>query len=244
MALFGSGSFIASRLNNQEAFLYDYLRDSSGYWPSWTGTCVEQVPFQNLLDSALDETLQDSGIDYCIMNDVADWGQIDAQLAAYVLSFMYNEEDDLGGERIQNAFRAAVFLATEAWLMHNDIDLAQFSLQYDGGADTLIPTMSRTGIIVVSLLLGVDIACLLALAIYSATQPRWTSQLDAFAMMRIGAAMHEKLPFRVDPEFDEVRVLDETSGFIGDVTGGEGKFGELGLETHYPVQRKRLYRSY
>jgi hypothetical protein len=85
---------------------------------------------------------------------------------------------------------------------------------------------------------------LFALSLYSARNYRWTARLDAFAMMRIGAEMHEKVPLEVGLEVSAIRVLDETPGFIGDATGGEGEVGVLGIGSGASLRGLRGYKSY
>ncbi|KAI7228814.1 hypothetical protein KC330_g7741 [Hortaea werneckii] len=84
------------------------------------------------------------------------------------------------------------------------------------GAEKEIPVISRTGMVLISILLGLDLTRLLGLAIYSSLTPTRTNQFDALAMMRLGAAIHEKVPLHVFYSHSQVKVLDTTSGFVGD----------------------------
>jgi hypothetical protein len=122
------------------------------------------------------------------------------------------------------------------------------TVSYDLGADTQIPVISHDGMIVVSVLLGLDIASLLTMAIYSAVTPRWTNQFDSFAMMRIGAAMSEHLPLHVAHRPERIEVL---SGFIGDVPPDEADIGkpsknvgELGLGAAFSLRGGMKYTCY
>jgi len=209
------------------------------------GMCIEQAPFVGLLSLPGKSVTFENDLSYCITNESPSWYDVDQQIVDYIYGFYFNEWDGYAGERVRNAFQSAIFLANEAWLIGNQVnELCTLSISYDLGADTEIPVVSKTGIIVVSTLLGLDIACLLALALYSAWTPRWTAQLDTFAMMRIGAAMSDKLPLRVAYGTEGTKVLDETSGFVGDATAGESEVGELGIGAIVPLMRNRQYRSY
>lgn len=108
----------------------------------------------------------------------------------------------------------------------------------------VIPAISRAGMIVISALWAVYIACLFSLAVYSAITPRWTLQLDSFAMLRIGAAAHEEIKFDVGFETKAIDALDKLPGSIGDSTGGEGDIGALGLGASSPLRAARRYKCY
>lgn len=108
----------------------------------------------------------------------------------------------------------------------------------------VIPTISPAAMIVISSLWIIYVACLFGLAIYSAKTPRWTYSLDAFAMMRIGAAANERIPLDVGFEKKTIQVLDEMPGIIGDATGGEGEIGVLGMGASTPLNDFRYYKCY
>ncbi|KAF2210249.1 hypothetical protein CERZMDRAFT_99664 [Cercospora zeae-maydis SCOH1-5] len=44
----------------------------------------------------------------------------------------------------------------------------------------------------------------------------WTSRLDAFTMMQLGAAIAEHLPLQLADDAHMVQILDEVPGWIGD----------------------------
>jgi hypothetical protein len=101
---------------------------------------------------------------------------------------------------------------------------------------------------------------LLALAVYGVVFPRWTEQLDSFAMMRIGAAVGEKLlPLPVGKNLDKIRVLDRLPGTIGDAAVSDENedgnsnntpkaIGELGMGGTggfgVRLRRNKRYRCY
>lgn len=108
----------------------------------------------------------------------------------------------------------------------------------------VIPAISRAGVILLSSLWGVYIACLFGLAIYSVKTPRWTSQLDGSAMMRIGAAANGQISLDAADDTKAIAALDEMPGFIGDATGGDGDVGVLGMGATAPLNGVRRYRGY
>lgn len=135
-------------------------------------------------------------------------------LEAWLLNF---NARDTG--RLANAFTAASFLANQA-LVESSIYSTHHTLTIysDPGADTQIPVISLGGIIVVSILLGLYLVPLLALALYASFFPRWTEHLDAFAMLRLGAAIGpDTLPLLIGKDSDKIKVLDELPGSIRDV---------------------------
>ncbi|KAJ5421522.1 hypothetical protein N7491_009967 [Penicillium cf. griseofulvum] len=93
------------------------------------------------------------------------------------------------------------------------------------GTDQQVPHISLAGIIFVSVLLVVDLLCLLALALYSASIPRWTGTLDSFAMLRIGASISDKTPLLATQHVDRIKALDATPGWIGN--NSDGKVGNF-----------------
>jgi hypothetical protein len=116
------------------------------------------------------------------------------------------------------------------------------------GADQQVPDISHAGVVLISVLLGTYLACMLGLSLYSAWTPRWTNQLDAFAVMRITAAVPGRFPLRLAHSPDEVEDLDKLPGWIGGATGVEGGgvdgVGELGLGGEMPLGGKKRYRCY
>ena len=238
MALFGDDSFIPNRLNNPSAYMYNLTAgDPDNYM------CIDQAPFMGLLRGDTGQNNVDNDLDFCTTKSAETELDIDIQIASYITAFYYNDWYGLADERISNAFASAAFLATEVWLSHGIYEHT-LTVSSDMGANTEIPTMSKAGMILISALLALDLLCLLAMAIYSSTIPRWTTQLDSFAMMRIGANMHELVPLNVTHDPSKIAALDETPGYVGDATAGEGEIGELGIGACAPLTTRRRYRSY
>ncbi|KAJ7051148.1 hypothetical protein C8F01DRAFT_1175969 [Mycena amicta] len=231
LALFGMGSFI-DKAQSYETY-FAAAKNSNA-----TGLCLDAVPFMPLLDDFLGQEQVGNSVDPCIRYS-EEPSDVQFAIADYLWSFVYNTWDR-DGEQIQNAFTSAAFLANQVWL--TSITDGKLWVTYDSGADTQVPVISSTAIIFLSVLLGVYLLSLLALATYGALSPHWTSQLDSFAMMRIGASLSDKLPLVVVKSALSVKVLDEIPGWIGDTSGGIGAVGELGVGADAPLLKNRRYR--
>jgi hypothetical protein len=187
MALFGYGSYIPTRLAHPEAYLANttYYYDTPENATNHASTCVDRRPFEALLEPRF------RGNSECVDDSLRTPAALDDDIARYLRSFYVTDGYKLGDtSRATNAFTAAVYLATEAWFTTGRADWGSRSVCFDAGADTTIPAMSLAAMIGLSALLGIYLACLFALSLYSARNYRWTGRLDAFAMMRIGAEMH------------------------------------------------------
>jgi hypothetical protein len=247
IALFGYDSYIPARLSHQETFIRDYDSwpkangGSTGPWVDYALACVDQKPFASLLLNPDENRILD-----CITDAVQYPEALDQDLARYVRSFYPSGNSyDSDPERHTNAWSSAVFLATEAWLSFgSDASFSDRNVYSDPGADLVIPAISPAGMILISSLWAIYIACLLSLAVYSARTPRWTNQLDAFAMMRVGAATDERIGLKVGFEAKTIDALDELPGLIGDATGGKGEVGVLGLGASTPLNGVRAYECY
>lgn len=69
-----------------------------------------------------------------------------------------------------------------------------------------------SAIVIISLLIFLQIAGLLALGVYTSMQPTWTASLDGFALLRMGKAMRDALPLISAADVREADVLDKTEG--------------------------------
>ena len=180
MALFGEGSFIDERTSFPDAFIDD---DGTSSLPD--GTCVDYAPLQFLQKVTYGYSDWSEGQQCIVNNATKSQIDLDAGISLWLRTFQVTDIPTM-----ENAFNAAAFLATKAWL-ENQIPNAgrTLTVNMDLGADTQVPAISVAGIIFISALLAIFLLSLLAMAIYSSMHVRWTSQLDAFAMMRVGAAM-------------------------------------------------------
>lgn len=202
LALFGDGSFIQVRQAYPQTFAsLETNTTTSGIYPQYTDTCKDLAPL-DLLISDMECILTDAG--------GANASDLNEVVARWVNIF--NDPDTM-----EPVFSAAAFLANQAW-MNNNIDqgLMSLTVNFDMGADTKIPVISRTGVILISTLLGLYILIILSLATYAWWSPRWTRYMDSWAMMRIGVSLAEDAPLLVSREQDKVKALDGVPGWIGD----------------------------
>ena len=81
--------------------------------------------------------------------------------------------------------------------------------------------ISFTAIIIISLLILLQLAGLLALGVYTSMQHTWTASLDGFALLRMGKAMRDALPLISAADGKQADVLDSTEGWIGDEDEGD-----------------------
>lgn len=227
MALFDRPSFIATGVRLPEAY------GAPGDPARYSNTCVDFTPLGRLL-----------GLDYiyCISNADATYGLgIDSLMINFIMNFQ------LKSEILSKAFTSAAFLANHVWLTHtldNRQDQSSLAVSFDMGADSQIPTISRGGIIAVSVVMGLFLATLLALVAYSLWTTRWTSRLDAFAMMRMGAAMPDRLPLRVGRNTDAIKALDDNPGWVGDASVDGELVHRLGLGAPRNIDGSKRYECY
>ena len=131
-------------------------------------------------------------------------------------------------DKALNPFHAATIIASQLWLADPNGNL---QVTYDHGVDTERPTLSRAGMYVISILLGVDLFLLLALAVYIRYTPTWTPSLDAFAMMRLGASMADQPLLLAKDETEALKALQDVPGWTGSVTeknnGGDEDMWEM-----------------
>ncbi|OQD61557.1 hypothetical protein PENPOL_c016G03989 [Penicillium polonicum] len=147
--------------------------------------------------------------------------------------------------RLENVFNAAAFLANQAWMEFGNEQISfGMNVYWDMGKDTSIPTFSVGGIVTVSILLGLYLFILIGLGYYSTRSPRWTEQLDSFAMMRIGASVADDVPLLAAAGSSHVAVLDKIPGIMGDSGPEDERIGKLALGGSAPLTGKRLYASY
>ena len=242
MALFGENSFIASR--TALPWAYPSLNSTINQ-----GACVGLFPMTALLTSADNPTTFP-----CITNDMGfETGSSGSGIGVYVGYWV--QKFNPGGaegdnsdtlEYLSNAFTSASFLANQAWLMNNipDPSYRSLTIAWDSGADTEVPTISLAGIILISTLLGIDLLALFAMAIYASFSPKWTKQLDAFTLLRMGAALGDRVPLLVGLRTNKIKTLDELPGWIGDAAEEHEDVGRLGVGASRRIDKKRVYECY
>lgn len=226
LALFGRASF-----PTYPSTLPPHLSENeTDFSTNITSPCAEIVPFGRLVESGW------PNIDRCVSS--LDSGSADVEVEGWLRGFV-----DQNKETLSNAFTAAVFLANAAWLPNAGIKDSMF-VNFDLGADTSVPVISTAGIVVISILIGVFLLGLLAMAVYASATPSWAESLDAWAMMRLGAAVgSEKVPLLVGKKTDAIKVLDEVPGWVGEVDEMETT-GRIGLGALGKVRGRRRFVCY
>ncbi|CAG8386465.1 unnamed protein product [Penicillium salamii] len=217
LALFTQGSYLDIRHTVLEGY-QSWARDAIG------GGCVDIPPLVKLLHGEDVNTIS-GDLDPCVSGTRT----MDMGAVRIVMSYIYlftGEERYHGygagtspsAKRIEDAFNAAAFIATDLWMQQaitGYIGETEGTLNWDLGVDQQVPDISKAGMILISILLGVYLFCILGLSLYVAWTPRWTNQLDSFAMMRIVSAAPGCFPLRLAHNPDEVKDLDELPGWIG-----------------------------
>ncbi|TVY18487.1 hypothetical protein LARI1_G005501 [Lachnellula arida] len=266
MALFGENSFIASHTAFPQAYYgLNSTLDPATQTEVWSinqGACVGLFPMTALLlitgdtgdtgDGNPTEFIEPS-TQGCITNDLGSKeGGTGGYVGEWVQNFNPGSFIGMGGDvsaalqNLASAFTSASFLANQAWLMNNIQGSSQRSLTvaWDSGVDTEVPTISLAGIILISILLGIDLLALLAMAIYASFSPTWTKQLDAFALLRIGAALGDRVPLLVGLRTHKIKALDELPGWIGDAADEHEDVGRLGVGASRRIDKKKRYECY
>ncbi|PWY93017.1 hypothetical protein BO94DRAFT_622225 [Aspergillus sclerotioniger CBS 115572] len=94
-----------------------------------------------------------------------------------------------GTAYLSNAFTIAAYLSHMAWISEGNSISNTLTVAFDMGADSQKPATSRTGMVLVSVLIGVDLVGLVGTAAYASWFPRWTGALDAFSLLRMGGKL-------------------------------------------------------
>jgi hypothetical protein len=187
MALFGEGSYIANRYQHPEVYIWN--ETNTEIWDQinqgtnrnlFNSLCVEKEPDIGLLAGSVSYGTYPG----CVQNLKNEDDALHREIETWLFSLAAGSSPEV----VNNAFEAAAFLANEAWLVQSTPN-PTLSVNFDLGADTEIPVISLAGIILISVLLLIYLVALCALAIYSVSTPVWTATLDAYDMMRIGAAV-------------------------------------------------------
>ena len=154
---------------------------------STTAPICEKLPGQTSNDSLL-------------LNALLDWfpnfGNVESATAAFTLAIssantaLLNDRNDVYGYGW--------------WLIWSS---SGFSVQK--------PTISPPAIVTISVLLSLQVAGLAWIAILGLKRPTWTRSLDAFALLRMGAALHKEMPLISSMKAGELELLDEKPGWIG-----------------------------
>jgi len=231
LALFGEGSFLATwpqTFSSLKQSLSNEAARNSG------PVCLYVLPLGNLLGELTDPY----GEYPCISQFHFCMGDGSSPIRSWLQDLL----DDPEG--LANAFTAAAFLANQAWMLYSGASHSLY-ISYDMGADTVIPVISVAGVVIISILLFLYLLALLAMSVYASIHTRWTSRLDAFTMLRLGAAIgHDKVPLKAGQQTDMIEVLDEIPGRVEDAAGEQEEIGRLGLGALAMLDVGKRYECY
>ncbi|EED17067.1 conserved hypothetical protein [Talaromyces stipitatus ATCC 10500] len=161
----------------------------------------------------------------------------------WMSAFSSNKED------ASVAFTRASFLAVKAMFDNTvrfggDITVAFASSDLQ---QITLPSLPFSAMIACSVLFGLYMVPLLCLALYAAFSSSWTNTLDAFTMLRMGAAFGQQdLPLLIGKSKRKIRVLDTLPGIVRDISGPDDKVRQLalGIEGGGPLQPSKRYLAY
>ncbi|MCJ1392786.1 hypothetical protein MMC18_005657 [Xylographa bjoerkii] len=224
MALFDQGSYIATGSANPRAYVVsnnDSVDFVCGELAQLVLLSVKSNPDSRSFSCVRNQNSNEADV----LNEVGDW------LASFLPS-----------DSMRATLTNSIFLSNQAMITQG-ASCASLTIASDAGEDTQIPAISRTGIIIISVFLGLDLLALTTMALYAYHTRTWTESLDGFAMMRLGAALVDQVPLMVGLEPDKIRVLDEIPGWVGDATPDE-EAGTLHVGALGEIREGREYHCY
>jgi hypothetical protein len=143
--------------------------------------------------------------------------------AAFVPSFNGATNQTL--DKTQNLLETAMFIANRASLTLFSPDFSRnISQDMDGrniytspGIAVPKPVLPRSGVIIMSVWIGLQLLGLIYLTYYLYRVPSWSDQLDAMAMARIGASLDHRgvLPAIGPVKKQDLVTLQSVGGLIG-----------------------------
>ncbi|KAF2417530.1 hypothetical protein EJ08DRAFT_739364 [Tothia fuscella] len=237
IAMFGNGSYMETHSKNPSVYELPQLQelDAQSEEYRYRLQCREFAPFAGLFSN--DAT-------GCITNNRGEPTSI--EIYEWLSGLWSGQHINTGHteKRMVLAFSAAAFLANYAWLTESSSNKfnQHLTVNYDLGVVTTIPIISLAGIVTVSALLVVFLLGLGWMAFYVRSSPVWTTTLDAFAMMRIGASIREDVHLVAGNE-EHLFALDTTPGWVGEEEP-ESTIGRSGLGGEGELKRYRKYFSY
>ena len=256
LALFGPLSWLD--VTSRYPKIYDFY-NYNGTATGNNAFCIDLIPLARLLSlrlatGNLSSTVEFDAHDRGCMSAGRPKDETDMFITETVGEFLSNfrlgvdsedvETVDSVNRYMSNVFTTAAYLAHEAWISTRGSQSSDWlSVTYDMGTDSTKPSISLVGIIVVSILIGIDLLALLATALYASWYPRWTGSLDAFSLLRIGGTIGERIPLKMSFDDDKVGVLDELPGWVGDCSG-DGEIRQIALGGQERLRPKTDYEAY
>ncbi|KAJ5689536.1 hypothetical protein N7462_003928 [Penicillium macrosclerotiorum] len=246
LAIFGPGSFLDTFFSDFSVVGTNMKAADSSENPLYRRIgdtyCIEVAPLMNMGSSTISSYIS---ADTCVMAS-ADYDTYPASYMAHQAASSWIKR--LFGDKLilANTVTAAAFLSNKHFVEALN---PSYETYQDLGSKILVPHSTLAGVIVVTIFLGPYILMLLALTVYGFRYPRWTSRLDSFAMLRIGAVYGEGFfPMLVSLETRNAKELDQVPGVIRDVGNIADDaiipIGRIGLGEGKPLRHGRRYECY
>lgn len=224
LALFGPGSWADMQQTALDSG--DILQNETG-WQQYLDYSAEEgpLPLENL-------------------------GVVPHSSSVQIDNWVFSLTSNRSAAAISSAFTQAGFLASQAIFNSGTptyYEGARIELLSHPLEQIVLPSLSLAGLVVGSVLFGLYIIPLICLAIYAAYYHRWTHTLDAFTMLRMGAALGQKdLPLLVGYLKRDIQALDNLPGVVRDISGPDDKIRQLalGVGGGMPLQPKKRYLAY
>ncbi|KAK2599100.1 hypothetical protein QQS21_005441 [Conoideocrella luteorostrata] len=228
LALFGQGSV---------ADIHAVIGSKSPpYQVTHFHSCLPKYPLQDILNYEFP---------FISCNSPRNLSSNDREL--YAVGYLWPFLNPSAGRAVEHAINVAAVLSIEAMMQRREPSYSgdSFSISYDMGMDISSVHMSKSTMIIVSILMGVYLGFVIVLSGYSVKKGRWAISLDSFAMMRIGATLSSSFPLLPVKDIDQVETLDTLPGWIGDTIDGKTRLvGELGWGAEYPLNSHGRYYFY
>lgn len=185
-ALFGNSSFIAARSHSPLSYV------GSAYY-NYPGLCRDLAPLVSLMTEhhSINSDVRGASL-ACIGHPSLT--HLILQVSNWLGLFWSNDTSVYryeNGEKsvMERTLTAAVYLAHKVWFLDGNRGFRNFGIELDIGNDVFMPVISTAGIIVISVLLGIFLLGLIAVAGYVSSVPTFTATVDAFVMLRLGAEL-------------------------------------------------------
>jgi hypothetical protein len=131
----------------------------------------------------------------------------------WVARFNSTEQDEFN---VASALTKAMFMANDAMLTHSVVDSTYNEVTYLEGASVTKPSVHPASVIVISILMGLDVIAILAVAFISfransSLRVIYAARLESRAAAAVGAQLQAgtRIP---GPLFDQGGVSDEVRG--------------------------------
>jgi hypothetical protein len=234
LALFGEGSFIETRLSNPSAYIVrerpdpgrtEDINNDTYRHKGYSNNCVSSMPLAYFMGNFGKRcwTDRDSSYERGILDQVQQ-----------LMSFFTSES------QMQMVLTAAAFLANKVWLAPDGTYLTRDrsrSISVDHGVPTIKTSLTMSGIIVGSVLLGAHLFGLWALALYAFIKKPFAQWLGAEIMVKAGTAYAEVL-CAAEGDAQWKNAAAACRGFVGDERACD-EVGRMAFGASAGLDRKR-----